>query len=117
MRLRGEDENFAGDVTDPCDNLAFGRTNDYTAVIYFPEQYSDTAVLSSFQNNPMNPAKIDAYLNIIANNWGVILSRVDGVSRIEIPVEGMLVFDTSDNTFKICTQGGLSPTWRVLGNP
>mgnify|MGYP003109339482 CR=1 FL=1 len=33
MRLRGEDEDQAGDVLDPCDDLAFGRTNDYTANI------------------------------------------------------------------------------------
>ena len=33
MRLRGEDESTAGDVLDPCGDLAFGRTNDYTANI------------------------------------------------------------------------------------
>lgn len=33
MRLRGEDESGSGDVTDPCDDLQFGRTNDYTADI------------------------------------------------------------------------------------
>ncbi|MFC4635192.1 GEVED domain-containing protein [Dokdonia ponticola] len=33
MRLRGEDESTGGDVLDPCDDLQFGRTNDYTANI------------------------------------------------------------------------------------
>jgi hypothetical protein len=33
MRLRGEDEDTTGAVTDPCDDLAFGRTNDFTANI------------------------------------------------------------------------------------
>ena len=33
MRLRGEDLDQAGDYLDPCDDLAFGRTNDYTANI------------------------------------------------------------------------------------
>lgn len=33
MRLRGEDESTAGDVLDPCDDLQFGRTNDFTANI------------------------------------------------------------------------------------
>lgn len=33
MRLRGEDESTAGEVTDPCDDLQFGRTNDFTANI------------------------------------------------------------------------------------
>jgi len=31
MRLRGEDQSEDGDVTDPCDDLEFGRTNDYMA--------------------------------------------------------------------------------------
>lgn len=30
MRVRGEDEDYDGDVTDPCDDLEFGRINDYT---------------------------------------------------------------------------------------
>lgn len=34
MRVRGGDENNGdGDVSDPCENLEFGRTNDYTANI------------------------------------------------------------------------------------
>jgi len=31
MRVRGEDEDGDGDVANPCDDLEFGRTNDYTA--------------------------------------------------------------------------------------
>lgn len=33
MRVRGEDESGNGDVLEPCDDLQFGRTNDYTANI------------------------------------------------------------------------------------
>ena len=34
MRVRGADENFGtGDTSDPCDDLQFGRTNDFTANI------------------------------------------------------------------------------------
>ena len=33
MRLRGEDDDQDGDVLIPCDDLEFGRTNDYTANI------------------------------------------------------------------------------------
>ena len=33
MRLRGEDDDQDGDVLNPCDDLEFGRTNDYTANI------------------------------------------------------------------------------------
>ena len=33
MRVRGFNPTFAGDLFDPCDDLQFGRTNDYTANI------------------------------------------------------------------------------------
>ncbi len=33
MRLRGEDESGSGDVLNPCEDLQWGRTNDYTANI------------------------------------------------------------------------------------
>ena len=32
LRVRGEDEDFAGDVEDSCGDLQFGRTNDYTVI-------------------------------------------------------------------------------------
>jgi len=116
MRIRGGDENFSGVVTNSCDDLTYGRTNDYTAVITFPEQFSNTSILSSLQNSTFIPYKVDAYLNIIANNWGVVITRVNNVNTIANAVEGMLVFDARDNTFKVCTKGGLSPIWRALGN-
>ncbi|WP_396597832.1 GEVED domain-containing protein [Dokdonia sp. R86516] len=36
MRVRGEDESGAGDVNNPCEDLQYGRTNDYTAT-FTPE--------------------------------------------------------------------------------
>ncbi|WP_299682211.1 GEVED domain-containing protein [uncultured Dokdonia sp.] len=57
MRLRGEDESTAGDVLDPCDDLQFGRTNDYTAnitgTLSAEEQAIDNGglVVSTLDNN------------------------------------------------------------------
>lgn len=47
MRLRGEDEDTPGDVLDPCGDLAFGRTNDYTANIEGTLSISDATVSSN----------------------------------------------------------------------
>ena len=33
MRVRGADITYAGDVSNPCDDLEYGRTNDYTAEV------------------------------------------------------------------------------------
>ncbi len=57
MRLRGEDESTAGDVLDPCGDLQFGRTNDYTAnitgTLSAEEQAIDDGglVVSTLDNN------------------------------------------------------------------
>ena len=57
MRVRGEDTDGDGNVLDPCDNLQFGRTNDYTAnvmgVLGVDEQAIANAdlVISSTDNN------------------------------------------------------------------
>jgi len=47
MRLRGEDEDGAGDVLNPCDDLQFGRTNDYTANISGVLGVEDQALIDS----------------------------------------------------------------------
>jgi len=74
-----------------------------------------TRIISSLQNGTVTPNKIDAYLNIVANNWGVVITRVNGTAAITDPVEGMIVFDTSDDTFKVNTDGTASG-WRAFGN-
>jgi len=74
-----------------------------------------TRIISALQNGTLTPIKIDAYLNIVSNNWGVVITRVNDVSTITNAVEGMLVFDTNDNTFKVCTDD-VTVTWRALGN-
>jgi hypothetical protein len=79
------------------------------------EQLFGTRIISSLENGTVVPNKIDAYLNIVANNWGVVITRVNGVGSINNAVEGMIVFDTSDDTFKVCTDDTVSPAiWRAF---
>jgi len=57
MRVRGYDPGFAGDLLDPCGDLQFGRTNDYTANItgilgVESSEFSEAEfVISSLPNN------------------------------------------------------------------
>lgn len=78
MRVRGEDTSGAGNVLDPCDDLQFGRTNDYTAnvtgVLGVDEQGiadADLIISSSdqkvFQVSLSNP-QITSDLNIQVHN-------------------------------------------------
>ncbi len=78
MRVRGEDTDQAGNVLDPCDDLAFGRTNDYTAsvsgVLGVEEQAiknSDLIISSTDKNNfeiVLNNTEITGDLNIEVHN-------------------------------------------------
>ncbi|MBH12372.1 MAG: hypothetical protein CMF37_05500, partial [Leeuwenhoekiella sp.] len=58
MRIRGKDNNEEGDLNDPCGELAYGRTNDYSVRIFnslsveeniFPE--SELVILEPEQNH------------------------------------------------------------------
>jgi len=75
-----------------------------------------TRITTSLQAGFVTPNKIDAYWNIVASNWGVVITRVDNVSSILNPVEGMIVFDKSDDTFKICENNNGALVWRGLEN-
>jgi len=74
-----------------------------------------TRIITSLQDGYVTPNKIDAYLNIVANNLGVVITRVAGTGQVSNVVEGMIVFDTIDNTFKVNTDG-TSSGWRAFGN-
>jgi uncharacterized Fe-S cluster-containing radical SAM superfamily protein len=70
-------------------------------------------ILTSIQNTNLTPAAVNAYLNIISNNLGVRITRINGTTSINSPVEGMIIYDTSDHKFKVNTNG--TPTgWRVF---
>lgn len=57
MRLRGEDESAVGDVLDPCGDLQFGRTNDFTA---------NVSGLLSLQEQQINNGEL--IVTTLANN-------------------------------------------------
>ncbi len=46
---------------------------------------------------------------------GIVITRINGTAAVTDPKEGMLIFDTSDNKFKINTNG-TSSGWREIGN-
>lgn len=58
------------------------------------------------------PTLANTYMEINSNVKGVVVSRVNGTSAIVSPVEGMMIFDTSDSNFKVFT----GSSWRTLGN-
>lgn len=59
------------------------------------------------------PTQPNTYLEINSNEKGVIVTRVADVTvaTIASPIEGMMVFDLSDNKFKVYT----GTSWRTLG--
>lgn len=78
MRVRGEDTSGDGNVLDPCDDLQFGRTNDYIAnisgVLGVEEQALANAdlIISSTDNNifdvAINNSQVSGDLNIEVHN-------------------------------------------------
>jgi len=101
-------------LMDTDNDVPNGADYDYRD-IPFTENLFGTRIITSLQDGAVTPSKIDAYLNIIAQNMGVVLTRVNGVSNISNPIEGMFIYDIFDNTFKVNTDGTASG-WRTLGN-
>lgn len=79
------------------------------------EAYSGTSIISSLETGSATASKVDAYLNIVSNNLGVVITRVDGATSIAKPVEGMIIYDTADNKFKVNTTG-TNAGWRAFLN-
>jgi len=101
-------------LQDTDNDVPNGADYDYRD-IPFTEQLEYTRIITSLESGWVDPNKFDAYLNIVSNNWGVVLTRVNATAAISNPVEGMIIFDTSDNTFKVCIDES-TPAWRALGN-
>ena len=104
MRLRGEDESTPGNVLDPCDDLLFGRTNDFTAnvtgVLGLGEQQINNGelIVSTLQNNNfdirLNTAFDDRIFMAVFNVLGQQLTykpvaQVDGGFRINLDMSAM----------------------------
>lgn len=77
--------------------------------------YSGTSIITSLEAATATASKADAYLNIVSNNLGVVITRINGTASVINPVEGMIIYDTSDNTFKVNTTGTVSG-WRPFAN-
>jgi len=101
-------------MLDSDNDVPTGADYDYRDIPQL-QTFFGTHIISSFAQGSLTPTKTNAYLNIIANNWGVVITRVDGVSSIDTPVEGMIVFDNLDQTFKVNTDG-TTTGWRTFEN-
>ncbi|MBB4807597.1 hypothetical protein HNP38_002903 [Chryseobacterium defluvii] len=60
--------------------------------------FKDVAV--SLQSDWL-PSATNTYLEVYAKSQGFVVTRINGTSNIASPIEGMLIFDTSDSKFKI----------------
>jgi parallel beta-helix repeat protein len=102
------------DLLDSDSDIATGGNYDYRDIPQ-TETFTGTIAMTSIPDGVITPNKNNAYINIVANNWGVVITRVAGTALITNPVEGMIIFDTFNNTFMINTDG-TATGWRALDN-
>ncbi len=112
--VNGNAYNNSFTLLDSDNDVPNGADYDYRDI---PQttMYSNTVILTSLQNSNTTTAKANAYLNIVANNLGVRITRINGVNSIANPVEGMIIYDTTDNKFKVNTDG-TNAGWRAFEN-
>ena len=101
-------------LLDTDNDVINGADYDYRDIA-LTQSFSGTQFITSLISTNLVPTKLDAYLSIISVNLGVVITRVNGASLIINPVEGMIVYDTSDNIFKVNTTG-TAAGWRAFGN-
>ena len=101
-------------LLDTDHDVANGADYDYRDIAH-SQSLSGTQIISSFTSTNLVPTKLDAYLNIISVNLGVVITRVNGASSVINPVEGMIIYDTSDHIFKVNTNG-TAVGWRAFEN-
>jgi hypothetical protein len=107
-------ESGSFDLLDSDSDIVTGGNYDYRDIPQ-TETFTGTFAMTSIPGGVLTPNKVNAYINIVANNWGVVITRVEDVASINNPVAGMIVFDTLDDTFKVNTDG-TATGWRALEN-
>ena len=101
-------------LLDTDHDAANGADFDYRDIAE-TQPLSGTQIISSFISSTLVSATSAAYLTISAVNLGVVITRVNGASSVSNPVEGMIIYDTSDHTFKVNTTG-TAAGWRAFEN-
>ncbi|MFN4363328.1 beta strand repeat-containing protein [Chryseobacterium hispalense] len=67
--------------------------------------------ISTIPSAGWKPTLPNTYLEINSNSKGLVVSRVANTAAIVTPIEGMIIYDLSDNTMKVYT----GTIWRKLG--
>jgi len=68
--------------------------------------------ISTIPSAAWKPTLPNTYLEINSNSKGLVVSRVANTAAIASPIEGMIIYDLSDNTMKVYT----GTIWRKLGD-
>jgi hypothetical protein len=68
--------------------------------------------ISTIPSAGWKPTLPNTYLEINSNSKGLVVSRVANTAAIVTPIEGMIIYDLSDNTMKVYT----GTIWRKLGD-
>ncbi|NML58967.1 LamG domain-containing protein [Chryseobacterium cheonjiense] len=68
--------------------------------------------ISTIPSAGWKPTLPNTYLEINSNSKGLVVSRVASTAAIVNPIEGMIIYDLSDNTMKVYT----GTIWRKLGD-
>ncbi|NML59384.1 beta strand repeat-containing protein [Chryseobacterium cheonjiense] len=68
--------------------------------------------ISTIPSAAWKPTLPNTYLEINSNSKGLVVSRVASTAAIVNPIEGMIIYDLSDNTMKVYT----GTIWRKLGD-
>lgn len=67
--------------------------------------------ISTIPEVSWKPSQPNTYLEINSNAKGLVVSRIANTAAILNPIEGMIIYDLSDNTMKVYT----GTIWRKLG--
>ncbi|MEC3875056.1 hypothetical protein [Chryseobacterium salviniae] len=70
------------------------------------------AGINTIPSSSWQPTQPNTYLEINSNAKGLVVSRVASTAAIVTPLEGMIIYDLSDNTMKVYT----GTIWRRLGD-
>ncbi len=90
MRIRGEDKDQGGDVQNPCDDLSFGRTTDYTAVF--------EADVLGIESNVFEETSLSITSN--DNNHFKVLFKTDFDGRVSVSVYNLAGQRLAQNNLK-----------------
>ena len=90
-------------------NLNDNTSNNFITLARLDKGSLDVAALATETKKAVGISTIEGawlpkggtYLELNSNSKGFVVTRLDGTGSIDAPIEGMLLFDTVDDTFKV----------------